>query len=275
MTHPFCPGYAGTPYQTLVETYPGAETYPPADFRTEWGPIFHRGRLDGSARILLIGQDPATHEDVARRILVGEAGQRIQGFLDKLGITTSYVFVNTFLYSVYGQAGGSAHAHDTAIATYRNAWLDALVAHNQLDAVVTLGTLADTAYQSWQAAPGSPAATWRYVTILHPTYPDSASASGTITKAAAFARLCVSWNHALDLLTAAPGGLTADVPVPLVHYGTTITPAEHGVIGEADLPPGLPDWMRGAKGWAVRGTGTHPATTPEAKRANLLVTIPS
>src|SRR5664279_5847268 len=103
---PFDPGYVRRPYISLVETYPGDDVYPPDSFRTEWGPIFHRGRLDGSARILLIGQDPATHEDVARRILVGEAGQRIQGFLDKLGITTSYVFVNTFLYSVYGQAGG-------------------------------------------------------------------------------------------------------------------------------------------------------------------------
>ena len=37
-----------------------------------------------------------------RRILVGEAGRRVQGLLAKLGITRSYVFVNTFLYSVYG-----------------------------------------------------------------------------------------------------------------------------------------------------------------------------
>ena len=59
MTHPFCPGYNNPPYRALVEAYPGAEAYPTAAFRTEWGPIFHRGRLDGSARILLIGQDPA------------------------------------------------------------------------------------------------------------------------------------------------------------------------------------------------------------------------
>jgi hypothetical protein len=34
----------------------------------EWGPILHRGRLDGTARILVIGQDPAQHETVVRRI---------------------------------------------------------------------------------------------------------------------------------------------------------------------------------------------------------------
>ena len=57
--------------------------YPTDSFRVEWGPVFHRGRLDGSARVLIIGQDPATHEAICRRILVGEAGQRIQGFLDQ------------------------------------------------------------------------------------------------------------------------------------------------------------------------------------------------
>jgi hypothetical protein len=70
---PFDPAYGDDPWRTLVETYPGADVYPPADFRTEWGPIFHRGRLDGSARVLVIGQDPSAHESIARRILVGEA----------------------------------------------------------------------------------------------------------------------------------------------------------------------------------------------------------
>src|ERR687889_1757315 len=95
----FDPGYGAEPFRTLVESAPGAEAYPPDAFRLEWGPIFHRGRLDGSARVLVIGQDPAAHEAIARRILVGEAGQRAQGLLARLGIDRSYVFVNTFLYS--------------------------------------------------------------------------------------------------------------------------------------------------------------------------------
>ena len=73
-----------------------------------------------------IGQDPATHEAICRRILVGEAGQRLQGFLAKLGITRSYVLVNTFLYSVYGQGGGTRHVDDDGIVAYRNRWLDTL-----------------------------------------------------------------------------------------------------------------------------------------------------
>ena len=35
-----------------------ADVYPAADFRVEWGPIFHRGRLDGSARILIARPGP-------------------------------------------------------------------------------------------------------------------------------------------------------------------------------------------------------------------------
>ena len=57
MSHRSCPGYP-PPFDALVADYPGEETYPAADFRTEWGPIFHRGRLDGSARVLVLGQDP-------------------------------------------------------------------------------------------------------------------------------------------------------------------------------------------------------------------------
>ena len=80
--HRYCPGYP-PPYDKLVAIYPGDNVYPSADFRTEWGPIFHRGRLDGSARVLVLGQDPAAHESIARRILIGEAGQRTQGLLAK------------------------------------------------------------------------------------------------------------------------------------------------------------------------------------------------
>ena len=77
----FDPGYGEEPIRSLVSSYPGAVAYPADGFRLEWGPVFHRGRLDGTARVLVIGQDPAQHETIARRILVGEAGHRLQGFL--------------------------------------------------------------------------------------------------------------------------------------------------------------------------------------------------
>ena len=101
----FDPGYGEQPFKSLVENYPDETVYPAVSSEWSGGPIFHRGRLDRSAVVLVIGQDPAANETFVRRIL-GVAGQRTQGLLAKLGIVQSYVMVNTFVYSVYGQGGG-------------------------------------------------------------------------------------------------------------------------------------------------------------------------
>src|SRR3954452_9567276 len=116
----FDPGYGEEPFASLVASYPGAIAYPATGFRLEWGPIFHRGRLDGSARVLVIGQDPAQHETIARRILVGEAGHRLQGFLFKLGMDRSYTMGNTFVYCLFGQGGAAGKANVTRILTSRH-----------------------------------------------------------------------------------------------------------------------------------------------------------
>jgi hypothetical protein len=261
----FCPGYPA-PFDALVADYPGEDVYPNADFRTEWGPIFHRGRLDGSARVLVLGQDPATHESISRRILVGEAGQRVQGLLAKLGITRSYVMVNTFLYSVYGQGGGNRHAHDEAIAAYRNAWLDALLVGSEVTAVVSLGQLADQAYQQWAATQTDAAARLHHAAIRHPTYPESASRAGTKTLAETTAILLADWNEKLPVLRdrVMPDGMSQES-----LYGTTWQEGDLVRIPSADLPPGSPDWWFDLAAWASR-TGPDVQT----KRATITVVVP-
>jgi hypothetical protein len=267
MDREFDRGYDRQPYRRLVSEFPDESVYPLDSFRVEWGPVFHRGRLDRSARLLIIGQDPATHEAIARRILVGEAGQRAQGLLTRLGIERSYVFINTFLYSVYGQSGGSRHIDDPGITTYRNRWINAIVADQHIEAIITLGQLADSAYQQWRATPKGSASTAAYATIRHPTYPESASRSGQITKAEAFAKLCESWNQ---MLTAVQPVITPDVAVPLRLYGSTITHADLTPIPSRDMPAGLPAWMCALDAWAVR-TGA----TAQEKRATISVTVPT
>jgi uracil-DNA glycosylase len=276
MGHEYEAGYPRS-FAALLRDYPGVEVYPAADFRVEWGPIFHRGRLDGSARVLVIGQDPATHEAIARRILVGEAGQRVQGFLAKLGLDRSYVMVNAFLYSVYGQGGGERHKANPAIAAYRNRWLDRL-ATDRVQAVVAFGGLANAAYQQWQATPKGQAHPAVYAPIIHPTYPESASASGQKTKAEATKALLASWNAALPALRDA---VTPDVDTPFLPYGEAFAAADLAGIPERDLPPGLPAWMRSVDAWASRraiGEAEGPTATPaartEAKRAGIGVRIP-
>jgi len=261
MPHDFDPGYGDEPFRSLVANYPGADVYTPDEFRTEWGPIFHRGRLDGTARVLMLGQDPAAAESITRRVLCGAAGQRMQGFLHRLNCDQRYVCINTFLYSVYGSA--SSHVDDKRIVDYRNEWIDAICTTNSIDAIIALGTLADTAHTLWaEATSVSPKPD--FVHMLHPTYPESAASSGATTKAEAFKKLCANWNEALVQL--AP--VVAGAPTNPKKYGVMLRAGDYGEIPERDLPAGLPAWMRSKAGWAKR-TGKTPAT----KRATITVKV--
>ncbi|HEY2636558.1 MAG TPA: uracil-DNA glycosylase family protein, partial [Solirubrobacteraceae bacterium] len=224
------------------------------------------GRLDGSARVLVLGQDPGAHESAVRRILVGEAGQRVQGFLRKLGIERSYVAINTYLYSVYGQSGGEKHADDPDIAAYRHRWLDALLDGTGVEAVIGFGHLADTAFRTWRATPTGAAYAGAYEHLTHPTQPDAAS-HDPVKQAVAMKAMLAQYNAALPRLHAAIAHPDAQVePVP---YGDALTDADHAEIPAADLPAGIPDWMRSLEEWAKR-TGPD----AESKRATLTLTIP-
>jgi hypothetical protein len=265
MAHGFDPGYAEEPFRSLCQTYPRAEVYPGRDFRIEWGPVFHRGRLDGSARLLVIGQDPAQHETIARRILVGEAGHRLQGFLAKLGIDRSYVLINTYLYSVFGQGAGNKHRDDKKIAAYRNRWLKAILAPGKIEAVVALGSLATTAWQTWTQSPGATGASLPFVHITHPTQPESSAGGNAAKHAAAIKAMLENWNSGLGQLHPLPH---PDVNRPLKPYGSAFKADEKKPIPEEDMPAGTPDWMRLDDGWADRpGTGLK-------KRATITVTVP-
>jgi uracil-DNA glycosylase len=113
-------------------------------FRFETGPIFYRGRLDGSARVLVVGQDAATDEALVHRAFVGGTGQKVQAFLNQVGITKSYVCVNTFIYSIYEQYDEFAHelATATAIKDYRNGVFDKVLHDNHIELIVSFGAAA-------------------------------------------------------------------------------------------------------------------------------------
>lgn len=267
MSHAFDPGPVAEPFLTLARDYPGTDVYPAADFRVEWGPIFHRGRLDGSARVLVIGQDPAASEDITRRILVGAAGHRVQGFLAKLGISQSYAMVNTYLYSVYGQQSAARHRNDAAIIAYRNRWLAAITTSAQLDAVIALGQLADDAWSKFRSQGDASSAVLPYAHITHPTQPESSSGGDPQKLAQALKAMLANWNTALQQLY--PQIAHPDVIVPLVLYQEEFSSADLAEIPEADLPPGLPGWMRAPIAWAQR-TGT----TAASKRSTITITVP-
>lgn len=247
----FDPGYGQPPFADLVTATPGGNVYRKQRFRTEWGPVFHRGRLDGTARVLVIGQDPAAHETVARRVLCGHAGHRVQGFLHKAGIDRSYVIINTFLYALHDLDAVTISA---AMRAERFRWIDAILASSTVEVVITFGAVAGRLWDDWMAD-RAPAAPPTHARALHP--------SARLPEAVHLA----NWNAALQVARA--GLATPDRP-GAGSYGTSFTAADVRDIPAVDLPPGLPDWMRKAETWAVRGAAT--AAAPKAAR--LTVTVP-
>ena len=80
--------------------------------------------------------------------------------------------------------------------------------------------------------------------------------------------MLANWNAALTRLH--PLIAHADAPGPLTLYGESFAPGDLVEIPEADLPAGLPDWMRSPSAWAQR-TGS----TAAEKRATITITIPA
>jgi hypothetical protein len=202
-----------------------------------------------------------------RRILVGEAGHRTQGLMAKLGITRSYLMINTYLYSVYGQTAGEQNANNKDIAKYRNRWLDAIFASNQIDAVIALGHLADTAWTTWKKTSAGQAVSPAYQHVTHPTQPESSSGGDATKLRAAIKAMLANWNQALEQLHPLPH---SDESGPLVPYGASFKAGDRVEIPEFDVPAGQPDWMRSPKAWADRV-----GKTANAKRRNITITIPS
>ncbi len=57
---------------------PGYTTEQRKFFWYDWGPIFYRGRLNGSARLLGIASDPGPTERIAARTLDGDARSKLR-----------------------------------------------------------------------------------------------------------------------------------------------------------------------------------------------------
>jgi uracil-DNA glycosylase len=223
-------------WRTLFDAAPFNHyaTYPLKPFHTRFGPVFYRGRLDGSARVLVIGQDPSTDEVLAQRILVGQAGQIAQNFLSRLGLTRSYLMFNTFLFG--GQSGKlkPAMATDATVMAYRNSLFDKAKATNALEAVIAFGAHAQASAASWPGLGGL-----TVIPLKHPTAQGGGvAADWNANFAAAHAAIAPDADGHVD---ATPYDTTAAMP-------TTDIPRR-------DLPFGLPAW-HGTKGATRSKRGT-------------------
>jgi hypothetical protein len=200
-------------------------THPSGRFRIEFGPVYYRGRLNSSVKVLIVGQDPSTDEILAQRNLVGSAGQRVQRLLNKMGLTKSYVMFNTFLFGIKGQMDAvmNAAAVEPTILNYRNSLFDKTAAANTLQAIISFGNGADLAITNWAGRPaGVP-----WFQLTHPSAPDNI--------------VLPNWNANLNAIHAA---VTPD-KVSLVDtapYGAAFGPSDSADIPREDLSFGLADW---------------------------------
>jgi hypothetical protein len=207
-------------------------------FWYDWGPVFYRGRLDKSARLLCIASDPGPTERIACRTLVGDAGQRVQGFLTKLGLTSGYSLVNAFAYALLPSKAQRATPmlSEPAHLAWRNALLDKITGPS-LQAVVAFGAQARAAVRLWDAAPDVP--------ILEIPHPSSRDAKALVD----------AWHAAIIQLR---GIVTPDADGDATgpNYGPKFTEADYARIPPRDLPFGLPDWV-GDDSWGRKARPKH------------------
>lgn len=123
-------------------------------FRWHFGPMFYRGRLkDNSVKVLVIGQEGAQDESLSHRSFTGGTGARMQHFLNYIGITESYLFLNTFVYPIYGQYDSSlewlAQDPNSPIVQHRHQIFDYVLERNDVHLVIAVGNAAKESAVSW------------------------------------------------------------------------------------------------------------------------------
>jgi uracil-DNA glycosylase len=194
-------------------------------FWYDWGPIFYRGRLDGSAKVICVASDPGPTERIAGRTLVGDAGQRVQGFLAKLGLSRSYVCLNAFAHAVFPSKADEAQpmlALPEHLA-WRNTLYD-FAKGPPLRAIVAFGKQAQAAVGLWPGAAGV-----EVFKIPHPSSHDALE-------------LAARWRAAVtrlrDIVTP-----DADGPADLPNYGDELGEGDYAPIPRRDLPFGVPAFL--------------------------------
>ncbi len=230
---------AGPPpaFNSLFDAAPDYSPFK-EDFWFDWGPVLYRGRLDGSARLLCIASDPGPTERVAGRTLVGDAGQRVQGFITKLGLTHSYLCLNAFIYALHPSHGSSAPRilMDPVHLAWRNRLYDQAKGA-KIQAIVAFGANAQQAADLWPGASTVPV-----FKVPHPSSRDPKA-------------LLDAWRAAVVMLrkivTPDPDGDPS-----VANYGSTFSESDYAPIPKADLPFGLPAWF-GDDRWGRQGSPRH------------------
>jgi uracil-DNA glycosylase len=194
-------------------------------FWYDWGPVFYRGRLNGSARLICLASDPGATERIAGRTLVGDAGQRVQGFLTKLGLTRSYACLNAYPYGLFPSHAdeGDAILTEPDHLRWRNRVFDAVHTPN-IHAIVAFGRQAQRAVALWPGKGATPV-----FDVRHPSSRDEP-------------RLLDEWRQAVvdlrAIVTPDPDG-----DPTAANYGNAFQESDYAAIPRRDLPYGAPAFL--------------------------------
>jgi len=219
--------YDPGPPPAFADKFDALPSYAPFKdhFWFDWGPVFYRGRLDGTAKVLCMASDPGATERIAGRTLVGDAGQRTQGFFAKLGLTRSYLCLNAYSVALIPSHAnqGAAVLTDPAHLAWRNSLFD-LAKGPHLQAIIGFGVQAQKAVSLWPGRGSVP-----FIRIPHPSSHDE---SVLVTK----------WAQAVTQLRAI---VTPDPDgnITLPNYGAKFTEADYRPIPRCDLPFGAPAFL--------------------------------
>jgi uracil-DNA glycosylase len=174
-------------------------------FRWEHGPMFFRGRLDGSAKAVVVGQEGAQDESLSHRSFTGGSGSRMQHLLRHIGLDRSYLFLNSFVYPINGQYDTPLRplAQDlgSPIVMHRHRILNKAAVDGDVRLVIAVGKAAKESVATWvrshggsadpnrlhQATLGSLPARLQLVGVVHP---GSAAGGPTAPIQADFQRAC-------------------------------------------------------------------------------------
>lgn len=210
-------------YRGLSKALLGQERH-----RWHFGPMFYRGRLgDNAVKVLVIGQEGGQDESLSHRAFTGGSGSRMQYFLRYLGITESYLFLNTFVYPIFGQYDSSlkwlAQNPDSPVVKHRHEIFDYVLEKNDLRLVIAVGNAAKESVVTWIESRGGscPAGIQdisqcsaqhldphtRVVGVMHP---GGAGQGGSV------AAIVANFNQAIDKIkqwiSEEPSWLPADSP---------------------------------------------------------------
>ena len=228
---------------TLLSKHPD---YSPVKdfFWFDWGPIFYRGRLDKSAKVLCVASDPGPTERIGGRALIGNAGQRLQGFLSKIGITRSYVCLNGFVYSLHPShlGDGIKLLSDKAHLKWRNKVFKAIKGPG-LQAIIAFGVVAQKAVDLWAGKGDVPV-----FNTFHPSYREDEL------------KLLTDWNRVINELRLIVTK-DDDGDNTLSLYGDTFAETDYAPIPRRDLPFGAPDFL-GDDAWRRKTGGMDSVSRP-------------